>query len=81
MRQTINLTHIISPPVYRLQDAAWSYAQNGWRIFPLHGLNFGGFCTVTTNIVYYQDSIRAMLRMWMKQMPNFSNYRQLVETR
>lgn len=45
MRQTINLTHISGPPVYRLQDAAWNYAQNGWRILPLHGLNFGGSCT------------------------------------
>ena len=80
MRQTINLTHIISPPVYRLQDAAWSYAQNGWRIFPLHGLNFGGFCTCNNEHCllpgqhprHAQDVDEAIL---------FSNYRQLVETR
>jgi hypothetical protein len=45
MRQTINLAHLASPPVHRLQDAAWSYAQNGWRIVPLHGLAFDGSCT------------------------------------
>jgi hypothetical protein len=46
MRQTIHLTYpmpyTVSP---RLQDAAWSYAQNGWRILPLHHLTFNATCS------------------------------------
>ncbi|GCE04810.1 bifunctional DNA primase/polymerase [Dictyobacter aurantiacus] len=47
MRQTMRITpplHTFCPPVCRLQDAAWNYAHNGWRILPLYSLNSDGTC-------------------------------------